>query len=120
MRATINYENEDPVQYNVESMTDFMAAAYCAFSEKSAKAQSAVLEDVVEDDSNGELYYDTIKTVKRAPTKVDVIKTGIKDIKKIIKYVKKDAGIKGLSVRITFENKDFSENDLASIMKLAK
>jgi hypothetical protein len=119
MRATFKYKNADPEQYNVESMTDFMAAAYCAFSEKSAKAQSAVLEDVVEDDSNGELYYDTIKTVKRA-TKVDVIKTGIRDIKKIIKYVKKDAGIKGLSVRITFENKDFSEKDLSSIMKLAK
>lgn len=120
MRATIKYKNGDPEQYNVESMTDFMVAAYCAFSDKSAKAQSAVLEDAVEDDSDGELYYDTVKAVKRAPTKVDVVKAGVRDIKKIIRHIKKDAGIKGLSVRITFENKEFTEKDLTSIMKLAK
>ena len=120
MKANITFKDADPEEYDVCSMTEFMAVAYCAFNSKVAEAKCAELLDASEDDSDGELYLSTIKAVKRAPTKTDVVKASVRDIKQIIKTIKKDAGIKGLSVRITFENKEFSEKDLASIMKLAK
>lgn len=122
MKAKITFKNNDagPEEYNVGSMTEFMVVAFCAFNSTGVKPKFVELLDTEEWESDGELYYNTIKTIKRAPSKTDIVKQGVKDIKNVIHQIKKDAGIKGLSVQITFENKDFSEKDLASIMKLAK
>lgn len=122
MKAKITFKDEeyDPEEYNVGSMTEFMVIAFCAFNSTGAKPKSVELLDAVEDDSDGEVYFDTVKTIKRAPSKADVVKQGVKDIKDVIRQIKKEAGIDGLSMKIMFENKKFSEKDLASIMKLAK
>lgn len=122
MKAKITFKDDDadPEEYNVGSMTEFMVVAFCAFNATETKPKSVELLDAVEDDSDGEVYFDTIKTIKRAPSKADVIKQGVRDIKGLIQQIKKEAGIEGLSVKITFKNKEFTEKDLASIMKLAK
>jgi len=122
MKAKITFkgEKDDPEEYHVGSMTEFMVVAFCAFNSTETKPKSVELLDAVEDDSDDEVYFDTIKTIKRAPSKADVVKQGIKDIKNVINQIKKEAGIDGLSMKIMFENKKFSEKDLASIMKLAK
>lgn len=122
MRAKIIYKDDDadPEEYNVGSMTEFMVAAFCAFNSSAGKPKSVELLNAEKWESDGELYYNTIKTVKRPPTKVDIVKAGVRDIKGLIRQIKKEAGIEGLSVKITFENQKFSEKELASIMKLAK